>query len=199
MDLENVWRFQNEFRWFSWIRQFKAVSLGCFFLYVFRWSTWSTKSHSFEWKVPMCSMNNFHNMKIANLFNSIQVGDILPIGSNSFCKWFWSGFWVPKHFLTGYYWHWIQQTGRSLRANCFQGLVALFDAIEQGNQTILPPWQWHAMATWIGAPVDLHGSNRGIRKKLKLVEGPNIPLMPSPEGGGWSRVPVPVASGRFLA
>ena len=34
-----------------------------------------------------------------------------------------------------------------------------------------------------------------VRKKLKLVEGANIPLMPSPaEGGGWSKVPVPVGS-----
>ena len=23
--------------------------------------------------------------------------------SNPFCKWFWNGFWVPKHLLTGYW------------------------------------------------------------------------------------------------
>ena len=104
--LRNGWRFQNEFRWFSWIRPFKAVSLGCVFFYMSSdGSTWSTKSHSSEWKVPMFSMNKFPNMKIPNLFNSIQVSDILPIGSNPFCKWFWSGFWVPKHFLTGYLEH----------------------------------------------------------------------------------------------
>ena len=34
-----------------------------------------------------------------------------------------------------------------------------------------------------------------VRKKLKLVGGANIPLMPSPaEVGGWSKVPVPVGS-----
>ena len=26
----------------------------------------------------------------------------MPLCSNPFCKWFWSGFWVPKHFPTVY-------------------------------------------------------------------------------------------------
>ncbi len=28
-----------------------------------------------------------------------------PLCSNPFCKWFWSGFWVPRHLLTGHLEH----------------------------------------------------------------------------------------------
>ena len=30
---------------------------------------------------------------------------VLPLCSNPFCKWFWSGFWVPKHLLAGHLEH----------------------------------------------------------------------------------------------
>ena len=33
------------------------------------------------------------------------VGIFVPVCSNPFCKWFWSGFWVPKHLLKGYLEH----------------------------------------------------------------------------------------------
>ena len=31
-----------------------------------------------------------------------EKGTSIPLCSNPFCKWFWSGFWVPNHLLTGY-------------------------------------------------------------------------------------------------
>ena len=30
---------------------------------------------------------------------------MMPLCSNPFCRWFWSGFWVPKHLLKGYLEH----------------------------------------------------------------------------------------------
>ena len=43
--------------------------------------------------------------QIAGSFCSILIFSIIPLCSNPFCTWFWSGFWVPKHLLKRYLEH----------------------------------------------------------------------------------------------
>jgi len=38
-------------------------------------------------------------------FGMVMKVYMIPLCSNPFCKWFWSGFWVPKDILTGYLQH----------------------------------------------------------------------------------------------
>ena len=59
----------------------------------------------------------FVTKRCGDILDLFQV-EILPLCSNSFCMWSWSGFWVPKHLLTAY----LEHSGTS---PCLQHLFGI--------------------------------------------------------------------------
>ena len=66
-----------------------------------RATTWMSPACRFLWKAKRLAGNIFRGV----WGNKQKQANIYPLCSNPFCKWFWSGFWVPKHLLTGYLEH----------------------------------------------------------------------------------------------
>ena len=77
------------------------------------------------------------------------VGIFVPLGSNPFCKWFRSGFWVPKHLLTGY----LEHKGVCVCV-CLCVCVCVLNAkkklreilLENPGLSLTSLWQW---STWL--------------------------------------------------
>ena len=71
-----------------------------------RWPQWQHFGQQRECLPPV----GFCGRLAGNIFRGVwgnkqKQANISPLCSNHFCKWFWSGFWVPKHLLTGYLEH----------------------------------------------------------------------------------------------